>query len=158
MVAIDPAPGLVPETAEIRRVRRPFEPCDVEGAWLVVAATDRQAVNDAVVTAAERVGAWVVRADRTDGGGLAFAAVMERGPVQIGVSTGGLSPSLARWIRDRIDRAVPPAVETMAQLLAEVPRRDGRRGHRGIDFDEVLAAIEAGDENRAQMLLGTSVS
>lgn len=153
MTAIDPAPGAVPEAVGVHRVRRPFEADDVMGAWLVVAATGDEAVNEAVASAAERAGAWVTRADRPDGGGLAFAATMERGPVQIGVSTAGLSPSLARWIRDRIDAAIPPAVETMVQILAEVPRRDGRRGHRGLDFGGALAAIEAGDVDRARQLL-----
>jgi hypothetical protein len=64
-----------------------------------------------------------------------------------------LSPSLARWIRDRIAQAVPASVETLARLVSEVPRREGRRGHGLIDFDEVLAQVDAGDLTEARALL-----
>ena len=153
VVAIDPAPVLLAASPGVVRVQRPFEPTDVEGVWLVVAATDDEAVNDAVAVASERAGVWVTRADRPDGGALAFAAAIDRGPVQVGVSTGGLSPSLAVWIRERIAQAVPASVATMAELLSEVPRREGRRGHGAIDFDEVLAVIDAGDLSAARALL-----
>lgn len=155
VTAIDPAPGVLGDLAGVVRVRRPFEAADVDGAWLVVAATGDDAVNGEVVAAAEQFGVWVSRSDRADGGSVAFAAAVDRGRVQIGVSTGGISPSLARWVRDRIDQALPPAVGEVARLLADLPRRDGSRRHRGIDFDAVLAAVEAGDVVRARTLLET---
>lgn len=154
VTAIDPALDVLPAAEGIVRLYRPFDPGDVQGAWLVVAATDDETVNDAVASAADEAGVWVTRADRADGGDVAFAAAFNRGRVQIGVSTGGLSPSLARWLRDRIGDAIPAGVETMVELLAEVPREGGRRGHRGADFDAVLEAIDGGDLARARQLLG----
>lgn len=153
VTVIDPALDVLPAAQRVVRVYRPFEPGDVQGAWLVVAATGDERVNDAVASAAIEAGVWVTRADRADGGDVAFAATLERGRVQIGVSTGGLSPSLARWLRDRIGDAIPTAVEMMAELLSDVPRVAGRRGHRGVDFDAVLEAIDGGDLARARELL-----
>src|SRR5881409_2817209 len=43
--------------------RRPFDPRDVEGAWLVLACTGDTTTNDAVAAAAEEAGVWCVRAD-----------------------------------------------------------------------------------------------
>lgn len=153
VTAIDPALDALPATEGVVRLYRPFEPGDVQGAWLVVVATADETVNDAVAAAAAEAGVWIARSDRSDGGDVAFAAALDRGRVQIGVSTGGLSPSLARWIRDLVDDAIPAGVETMTELLSEVPRQDGRRNHRGVDFDAVLEAIDGGDLALARELL-----
>lgn len=132
---------------------RRFEPGDVVGAWLVVAATGDPTTDDRVQAAADDRGVWVTRADRRDGGGVSFAATVERPPVVIGVATGGASPALARWVRDRIARAVPEEVGTLAQLLAQRPRRGGRRRHRDVPFDDALDALVRGDVDAAARLI-----
>lgn len=149
---VDPSP---PDdlAAGVEVVGRRFEPGDVAGAWLVVAATADVVVNDAVERAARDRGAWVTRADRRDGGGVAFVATVARGPVTVGVSTGGTSPTLSRWVRDRVATALPEAVGELAAILADRPRRDGRRGHRGLPLDDALDALVAGDGERARTLL-----
>jgi precorrin-2 dehydrogenase/sirohydrochlorin ferrochelatase len=81
---------------------RVFAAGDCAGYRLVVAATDDGAVNDAVEVDAHRHGAWCNRADRDDGGDLAFCAVTRSGDVTVGVSTGGADPSRARAIRDEV--------------------------------------------------------
>lgn len=153
---VDPAAPTDLHLAELAVERRPFEGHDVEGAWLVVAATADEAVNDEVERAARAAGALVTRADRADGGGIAFAAVFERGPVTVGVVTGGTSPALARWLRDRVAGAIPPGIEELAMLLAARPRSDGRRAHGQLPLDDALAALESGDAKRARSLLGIS--
>ncbi|MDP9453263.1 MAG: bifunctional precorrin-2 dehydrogenase/sirohydrochlorin ferrochelatase [Actinomycetota bacterium] len=155
VILIDPvAPDL--RLPELAVERRDFAEYDVDGAWLVVAATANEAVNDEVERAARAAGALVTRADRPDGGGIAFAAVLERGPVIVGVATGGASPALSRWLRDRIARVMPAAIGELATLLAARRRSAGRRGHRDLPLDDALAALEAGDESRARALLGVT--
>lgn len=149
---IDPAPVADLDERAVVEARR-FRPDDVAGAWLVVAATGDPAVDDVVQRAADAAGVWVARADRRDGGGVSFAATLDRGPVTIGVATGGLSPALAKWLRDRIAAAVPGEVAQLARLLAERQRDGGRRGHRGLPFDGALDALRAGDEDGARALL-----
>lgn len=149
---VDPAaPQDLPAGVEV--VGRPFEDDDVADAWLVVAATGDPGIDDAVQDAADRRRTWVTRADRRDGGGVAFAATVERPPVLVGISTGGASPALARWLRDRVSEALPEEVGALARLLAERPRQAGARGHRGLPFDAALDALRAGDEERARALL-----
>lgn len=149
---IDPAPTADLDERAVVEARR-FRPDDVAGAWLVVAATGDPAVDDAVQRAADAAGVWVVRADRRDGGGVSFAATLDRGPVTIGVTTGGVSPALAKWLRDRIAAAVPEEVAHLAHLLAARQREGGRRGHRGLPLDDAFAALVAGDESGARALL-----
>jgi len=153
VTVVDPSPASELKSLEVRLERREFQDSDVLGAWLIVAATGDEAVNDRVERAATEAGVWVSRADKRDGGGIAFAALVERGPVTIGVSTGGSSPTLARWVRDRIEAALPIEVGALAALLSRRPRAAGRRGHRALPLDQALGALMAGDPERAATLL-----
>jgi precorrin-2 dehydrogenase/sirohydrochlorin ferrochelatase len=81
---------------------RPFRAGDSAGHRLVVAATADGDTNDAVEADAHAHGAWCNRADRPDGGDLAFAAVHRAGEITIGVSSGGADPARAVRVRDRI--------------------------------------------------------
>ena len=90
---------------------RPFRSGDSAGYRLVVAATNDPTVNDAVEADAHAHGAWCNRADRPDGGDLAFAAVHRTNGVTIGVSTDGDDPRRAVTVRDHIAALLqkPPA-------------------------------------------------
>ncbi|MFB6304093.1 MAG: bifunctional precorrin-2 dehydrogenase/sirohydrochlorin ferrochelatase [Haloferacaceae archaeon] len=73
---------------------------------LVVAATDDDAVNDAAAAAARERGALVNRADRSgdrDAGSVTVPAALSDGDVTVAVSTGGTSPALSRYLRERVE-------------------------------------------------------
>lgn len=150
---VDPGLDGEPLGVGVEVLARPFDAVDVQGMWLVVAATGIPDVDAAVQAAADEAGIWVARADRSDGGGVSFAATLDRSPVTIGVATGGASPALARWLRDRIASVVPAEVGALARLLADRPRTAGHRHHRGLPLDDALDALVAGDEVRARRLL-----
>lgn len=103
------APTVHPDLAALNvgMQRRAFVPEDVRGARVVVAATDSDAVNDAVAAAARAAGAFVNHASRPERGDLRLGAGLRRGPVQISVSTGAELPMLAQALRDRLDAALP---------------------------------------------------
>lgn len=153
MTVVDPAASAGHLDEAVEALARQFEPGDVAGRWLVIAATDSAAVNEAVEACAEEAGVWVNRADRGDGGPVAFGAALHRGRVEVGITTGGASPTLARWVRDRIDAALPAELEALAELLSQ-ERRPGRsRSHRSISFEDVLDALRAVDLQRARQLV-----
>jgi len=89
---------------------------------LVVAATDDSAVNDAAVEAARDAGALVNRADESGGrdfGSVTVPATVADDPVSIAISTGGASPALAKYLRERIEAEVEGA-GAMAALTGEI--------------------------------------
>lgn len=153
VTVVDPAP-FVQDLAEVADVHeRPFRPEDVQGQWLVVAAAGSEEVDGAVAAAASVAGVWVIRADRADGGDVTFGAVVRRGRVEVGVTNGGASPSLARWVQERIDTALPAQLASLAELLAPRPRVDGRRRHGAIPLDAAIDALARGDEDAARDLI-----
>jgi precorrin-2 dehydrogenase/sirohydrochlorin ferrochelatase len=103
------------------RVRAAPAPAAVPG-WLdrvapalIVAATNDEAVNDAVAAAADRRGTLCNRADRSGGrdrGRVAVPATVREGPVVVALSTG--SPALTRVLRERVEETVRGAGELAA--------------------------------------------
>lgn len=104
---------------------------DLPRPWLIVAATDDRATNEAVAQAAStaRIPCNVVddRALST----FIMPAIIDRSPVQIAVSTGGASPVLARLIRERLEALLDESLGPLAQF-ADRWRATARRVLTGI--------------------------
>jgi siroheme synthase-like protein len=101
------SPEVVPEIEgmDVTVERRPYRPGDLTGASLAFAATDRREVNAAVAREAKENGVPVNVADRPAEGDFALPSVLRRGGLQVAVSTGGASPTLARKIRAAMEPA-----------------------------------------------------
>jgi precorrin-2 dehydrogenase/sirohydrochlorin ferrochelatase len=100
---------------------------------LVVAATSETAVNDAVARAARERGVLLNRADRSNGGDDAAApgdvvvpATVRNDPVLLAVATGGASPALSQYLRERFEVEFADA-GAMAELSG-VLREELREG------------------------------
>jgi precorrin-2 dehydrogenase / sirohydrochlorin ferrochelatase len=105
VVVVSPEVAPEIEAMEVTLERRPYAPGDLAGAALAFAATDRREVNAAVAREAKENGIPVNVADRPADGDFALPSVLRRGGLQVAVSTGGASPSLARKIRDAMEPA-----------------------------------------------------
>ena len=103
--------------------RRPYRPGDASAFRLVVTATGRPDVDGAVYGDAEAAGVWVNSADDPAHCSFILPAVHRDGAVTVSVSTGGLSPALASWLRDRIADQWDGELGTLALLLGEAHER-----------------------------------
>lgn len=95
-----------------------FQAAHLQGQRLVIAATDERAVNAAVAQAARDLGLWVNVVDAPDLGNAIVPAIVSRGPITVGISTGGVAPVLARRLRARIESLLEPVLGGLALLLA----------------------------------------
>jgi siroheme synthase-like protein len=82
--------------------KEPFREEHLEGTLLVVAATDDEAVNTAVVRAAAQAGALVCDASSAARSQVIFGALLEGEGFTVAVFTGGSDPARAGRVRDRI--------------------------------------------------------
>ncbi len=115
--------------------RREFEEADLEGQSLVVTATNSRQVNRAVFLAAQRRNLLCNSVDDPPNCDYYFASIVERGPLQIAISTAGESPALAQRLRREIDGQLPADVGTWVENLGSLRR-------------EILASYPAGDERK----------
>lgn len=101
-------------------IQRPYQNGDLEGAFLVIAATDDPVVNQTVWAEAVERGCLVNVVDDPQHSSFILPAVVQRGEMSIAISTGGGSPALARRLRERIEGFVGPEYGVLTELLAEL--------------------------------------
>jgi len=97
---------------------RPYQPADLEGAVLVVAATDEREVNRAVSRDAQARQLPVNVVDDPELCSVIVPALVDRSPILIAIGTGGSAPVLARLLRGSIEAHVPAAYGELASLSA----------------------------------------
>jgi len=116
------APELCPRLAELALLgalnheSKRFQPGDVVGASIAIAATDDPAVNEAVSSAARALHIPVNVADNAALSTFIMPSVIDRPPLQIAISSAGTSPVLARKLRTLIESVVPFAWGRLAAL------------------------------------------
>ena len=96
------------DAAPVARIRRAFEPADLDGAWLVVAAA-AAAVNRDVAAAAEARRLFVNAVDDPPNASLYLGGVVRRAGVTFAISTDGRAPALAGLLREGLDALLPDA-------------------------------------------------
>lgn len=114
---------------------RPFEPSDLDGQFIVIAATDSPEVNSAVYSAALERNILCNSVDDIPNCDFFFGSIVRRGDLQIAISTAGQSPAFAQHLRREIDDRLPedlgPWLAELGQrrreILATQPRSEARR-------------------------------
>jgi uroporphyrin-III C-methyltransferase/precorrin-2 dehydrogenase/sirohydrochlorin ferrochelatase len=112
--------------ARISWAGRSFDEAELEGASLVIVATEDEALQARVSQAAQRRCLPVNVVDRPALSSFIMPAIVDRAPITIAISSGGTAPALARRIRAEIERSLPAALGRLARF-AEIFREQVRR-------------------------------
>ena len=104
-------------------IERPFQPADLDGHDLVIAATDSPEVNTAVYQAALQRGIFCNSVDDIPNCDFFFGSVVSRGDLQIAISTAGESPAVAQRLRREIDAQLPEDLGPWLTRLGELRRK-----------------------------------
>lgn len=145
--------------------QRPYQPSDLDGASLVIAATDDLPLNARIVTEARAAKILAQAVDDIPYCDFFAMALVRRGDLQLAISTNGRSPAFARWMRERLDADLPAEYGDLLTLLGEV--RDALKAAGPIPAyehwqaaisDDVLAALRAGDRTTAANALYARVT
>ena len=113
------AVGAISENPEVVWHRRAYRPDESRSYRLVVTATSDPEVNAQVARDCEAANVFVNSADDPANCTFTLPSVARRGHLQVTVSTGGRSPALARWLRQRIEREIDSGYTALLELLAE---------------------------------------
>ena len=120
---------------------RRFEIADVDGAWLVVAATTDPGAQEAAAEAAEERRVFIIAVDDLPNTSAYSGAVIRREPFLVAISSSGEAPALSRLLRQVLEQALPDAewVEA-ARALRERWKADATP--MGSRFGELVRAFK----------------
>ena len=110
------------ERGQLEWVARAFEEDDLEGTFLVIAATDAPEVNHAVYQAAVARQILANAVDDPPFCDFYFSSVVRRDSLQIAISTAGESPAVAQQLRREIDESLPEDVGPWLSELGKLRR------------------------------------
>jgi len=94
-----------------------YEPGDLAGAFLVIAATSIPEVNAAVFREAEARSILCNAVDDTDNCHFFYGSIVQRGDLQIAISTNGKSPALAQRLRKELEEQFGPEYAAWLEWL-----------------------------------------
>lgn len=100
--------------------RRGFLPRDLEGAFFVIAATDRPEINSEISRLCRERNILCNAVDSPADCSFYFPALAQRGDVTVGVSTSGKSPLIAAEIRREAEKLLTPELVEICALMGEI--------------------------------------
>ena len=114
------APMILPEIKKMEGISYmeiPFTPIAIEGKFFVIAASDEPKVNREAARLCRERGILINVVDDKEECSFLFPALVKRGELSVGISTGGASPSAAVYAKERIEELLP---EDFGALLDEL--------------------------------------
>lgn len=143
---------------------KPYEEKDLEGRAIVIASTDDPCVNGRIARDCRRRRIPVNVVDVTHLCEFIVPAIIEKGSVQIAVSTGGKSPALARTLRETLEKTIGPEYSEVNDLLGTLRKgakktlptdRDRKRFFDDIIAQDVLGMLREGRRREAYRLIAS---
>jgi precorrin-2 dehydrogenase/sirohydrochlorin ferrochelatase len=126
--AVRPAIAALAAAGRISIRQRTFEPADLAGAFIVIAATADRAINAEIAVASRAAGILVNAVDDPPFCDFYAVALVRRGALQVSISTNGLSPAFARWMREELDATLPGEYGELLAVLGDVRAELKARG------------------------------
>jgi siroheme synthase-like protein len=146
------------EERVIRLIERDYKASDLKDAVIAVICTNVKKVNRKAADEAKRAGALVNVADDPERSDFIIPSFFRRGSLTIAVSTGGVSPALARKIRVRLEKIFGVEYASLLSLIGEVRSEikgegysvDAETWQRLLDIDFLMSLVKAGSLEEAK--------
>lgn len=107
----------------IRWHARGYQDGDQAGVFLVIGATDQEALNRRIHKDAEQDGRLCNIADQPQLCNFVLPSIVQQGDLMIAISTGGKSPAFAKYLRRHLQRQFGPEYGLMLKLMGALRRR-----------------------------------
>jgi len=94
------------EKGKLEIIKRDYKKGDLEGAFMVFAATNKKEINREIKKDAEEMGIIANVVDDPDFCDFIVPSIVKKGPVTIAISTSGILPMFARVFKDEIKQVL----------------------------------------------------
>lgn len=106
------------EHSNIVWIKRDYKQEDINAAMLIIAATDDPEKNRSIFKKCKEKNKFVNSPDQIDSCNFYTGATIDKGPMQISISSSGKSPSLARYLKYQIEKQLPANLALLAQSFS----------------------------------------
>lgn len=135
------SPELTPEVqnyvddGKVMHIKREYEDGDMDGYFLAFVATDDGKINKVVADEARSKGIWVNAVDDVPNCDFIMPGVIRRGELVVAISTSGLSPAMARKVREGLEEFLGEEDAALLDLAADVRKELNEKGIQVKDCD-----------------------
>src|SRR5215510_661483 len=126
---------IVSEHPSCRIIQGPFREYDLDNKDLVILATNDRGLHENIKDLARQKGIIVNVADTPDLCDFYLGSIVQKGSLKIAISTNGLSPTIAKRMKEVINDMIPYEMENVLQDLSTI-----RQGMNG-DFEEKVKRL-----------------
>lgn len=117
---LDEVKTLVTDYPAINIIERKFEDRDLEGAELVILATDNKDLHRYIRTLAKEKGILVNVADTPELCDFYLGSIVKKGNLKIAISTNGKSPTVAKRIREVLNENIPEEIDETLEKMSQL--------------------------------------
>ena len=103
----------------LKIIKRKFEPEDIEGQFLIIAATNEKTTNQKIAKLSKDNNILVNMAEDSLSGNTLIPSVVDRDPIKIAVSSGAASPILTRLVKTKLETVIPYSFSKLADIMME---------------------------------------
>ena len=139
------APEILPEFSDLAGLslhERKFEPEDLAGCVLAIAATDSRKENARIASECRRRKIPVNAVDDPENCDFFFPATLTRGDLSIGIGTSGAAPGCSREMRRLLDERLPQDAGERIRAIGRLRKKIMAEGRRPALDDEYAALVE----------------
>ncbi len=128
----------------ISYIPREYQYGDLKEAFLVVGATDKESVNEAVSKEGKERGILCNIVDDIPKSNYIVPSIVQQGDLQIAISTNGKSPAMARVLKEQLRQQFGPEYAIFLSIMGEIRNRAkleiGNEKDRAVVFEEIVAS------------------
>jgi precorrin-2 dehydrogenase/sirohydrochlorin ferrochelatase len=122
-----------------------YDEAHLQDAFLVIGATDKEAVNARISEDARKKGIMVNIVDDPEKCDFILPSLFQRGDLTVAISTGGKSPALAKKMREELEGIYGPEYLGLLNLLGEIREKIKARGTSSDDNKRLFEALVNSD-------------
>ncbi|MBC7766206.1 MAG: bifunctional precorrin-2 dehydrogenase/sirohydrochlorin ferrochelatase [Hyphomonadaceae bacterium] len=125
------SPVITPEIAQMAEMgkliwmKQPYQNDQLEGAFMVIAATDNRVVNAQIAQDAQHFKLFINVCDDAVSCNFIFPSIVTRDDLVIGISTSGAFPAFAKKVRLKIEALLPQAIGARLKIAKQKRKNEG---------------------------------
>jgi precorrin-2 dehydrogenase/sirohydrochlorin ferrochelatase len=150
------------KTGQMDHIDRDYEDQALDGAFMVIGATDRNDVNERISKDAMARGLLVNIVDDPDRCNFILPSLVQQGDLSIAISTGGKSPALAKKLRKELEKQYGPEYQTLLVVMGILRKMilagdqraaDNKAVFEDLVHSDILQAIREKDRGRVNTII-----